>query len=220
MTLYLYALVDRRPRQKELLGKGIGRKELTVVRAGPAFVVVEPAAVREATPRAIVAHERVVRRIARLVPAVLPLRFGSAVPDRAALEHVLAAPADAIERAFERVRGAVQLTLRVSGRPSPPSIPARVGPGTRWLAERIARQQVPEIAAVTEATRPYVREVRAERHDRRERSPWFASVYHLVAREDVRAWRRALTRSIGELPRGVDVTITGPWPAWAFAELA
>ena len=76
---------------------------------------------------------------------------------------------------------------------------------------------MPELAAVSEATRPWVREVRAERHDR---GPRIASVYHLVAREDVRAWKRALARSIADLPRGVTVTTTGPWPPWAFAELA
>jgi hypothetical protein len=46
----------------------------------------------------------------------------------------------ALERAFERVRGAVQFTLRVSGRRRrAPPIDRLTGPGTQWLAERIAR---------------------------------------------------------------------------------
>ena len=228
MTLYLYAIVDRQPRDRARLGRGIARQSLSLVRAGSAFVVVEPAEPREATPRALVAHDRVVRRIARLVPSVLPLRFGTGAPDRAALEALIAPLAGSIAPAFERVRDAVQFTIRVSGRRSPPSIPARVGPGTRWIAERIARQQVPEVAAISEAPRPWVRDARAERHDRgrggkgsapRDR-PHFASVYHLVARADVRAWRRALGLALEELPKGVSITTTGPWPPWAFAELA
>ncbi len=222
MTLYLYALVDRPPRSKERLGRGLAREALSVVRVGKTFVIVEPRRKpREATTRAIVGHDRVVRRIAKLVPAVLPLRFGTTVADRAALAALLRPLEGSIGPAFERVRGAVQLTLRVAGRQTPPVIPERVGPGTRWIAERLARQQVPEIAVITEATRPFVRDARAERHDRRrDRGLYFASVYHLVAREDVPAWRRALARSIAQLPRGVRVTTTGPWPPWAFAELS
>lgn len=217
MTLYLYAIVDRQPRDRALLGSGIARRKLSLIRAGGVFVVVEPAEAREVTARALVAHDRVVRRIAKLVPSVLPLRFGSTAPDRAAVQALIGPLARSIPRALERVRDAVQLTLRVRGRPSPPVIPPRAGPGTRWIAQRLARQQVPEIAVVTDATRALVREARAERHEGR---PYFASVYHLVGRDDVRAWRRALARAIAELPRGVSVTTTGPWPPWAFAELA
>jgi Gas vesicle synthesis protein GvpL/GvpF len=213
----MYAIVDRRP-PSELLGKGISRKPLALVRAGRAFVVVEQAAAREPTPAAVVAHDRVVRRLTRLSPSVLPLRFGSTAPDRAAINALLAPLAAPVERALARVRGAVQFTLGVSGRSAPAPRPAKgAGPGTLWLAERLARHQVPEIEVLSEATRPLVREVRAERHDS---GPRLATVYHLVAREDVRKWRAALARSLAALPRGVDVTVTGPWPAWAFAELA
>lgn len=228
MTLSLYAIVDRRPKRTEELGRGIARQALSLVRAGEAWVVVEPAEPRPPSPRAIVAHDRVIRRISKHVPGVLPLRFGSTAPDRAAVQALLAPLAGSLAGAFDRVRGAVQFTLRVSGARARLPSPRAGGPGTRWLARRIARQQVPEIAAVTEATRPYVREVRVERVDgagraldRVARAPrQLASVYHLVAREDVRGWQRALTRAIEQLPHDVTVTTTGPWPPWAFAELA
>lgn len=215
-TLYLYAILDRPPPSSALLGRGIARRPLALVRAGRAYVVVEPAAARPASPESIVAQDRVVRRLARLAPAVLPLRFGSTAVDPAALRALIAPVAGALEPAFERVRGAVQLTLRVEGRALPRRPPSG-GPGTRWLAARRALHEVPEIAVVSEATRPYVREARAERHAR---GPRLASVYHLVAREDLRGWRRALARARAELPRGVTVSATGPWPPWAFAELA
>jgi hypothetical protein len=216
--IYMYAFVDRRPPRLEQLGRGIGRQPLFLVRAGKAFVVVEHGSAREATRAAVVAHDRVVRRLSRLFPAVLPLRFGSIAPDPAALQALIAPLAAPIARAFDRVRGAVQFTLRVSGLPDPaPSLDRRVGPGTRWLAKRAARHTVPELASLTEATRPFVRSVRVERHDR---APQLASVYHLVAREDVRKWRVAFARSLAVLPGGVRVTMSGPWPAWSFAELA
>ncbi|MBX3208939.1 MAG: GvpL/GvpF family gas vesicle protein [Labilithrix sp.] len=217
-ALYLYALVDRSPRPAAALGRGIARRPLAVVRAGKAYVVVEPAAAPEPTPAALLAHDRVVRRIARLSPSILPLRFGSTAPDRPAVRALIAPLASALGPAFERVRGAVQFTLRVEGRRSPARRPpVTAGPGTRWLTERLSRVEAPEIDVVTEATRPYVRALRVERHARGRR---IASVFHLVAREDVRAWRRALARAVGGLPRGVSLTATGPWPPWAFAELA
>jgi hypothetical protein len=213
--LYLYAIVEARPRRA--LGKGVARRPLTLVRVERAYVVVERAEAPDATPEALVAHDRIIQRIARATPAVLPLRFASTAPDRAAIEALVAPLSGALADAFERVRGAVQFTLRVSGRrAAAPKAGRRVGPGTRWLAKRIAKQRVVEIAPLTEATRPFVREARAERHDR---PPLLASVYHLVAREDVRAWRAAVARSLPLLD-GVRVTTTGPWPPYAFAELA
>lgn len=214
----LYAIIDRRPPQVEQLGKGIGHRPLSLVRAGKAFVVVERYAPREATAVALVAHDRVVRRLWRLLPTVLPFRFGAVAPDAAAVRAALAPLADSLERAFERVRGAAQFTLRVSGVSAPvASVDRGAGPGTRWLAQRAATHTVPELARVTEATRPFVRLLRVERSAR---APHLASVYCLVARKDVQRWRSAFARSLHTLPRGVRVTMTGPWPAWSFAELA
>jgi hypothetical protein len=217
--LYLYALVDQRPRGE--LGKGIARCPLRAVRVGPAWVVVEQAAARDATPASLVAHDRVVRRIARSCRAVLPLRFASTAADRAALTTLLAPLGPAIPPAFARVRDAVQFTLRVTGKPAPSPAPTsrrHVGPGTRWLANRMARHRVPEIAALSEATRPFVREVRVERADAPQAGR-LATVYHLVARENVAAWRAAARRAV-PLLRDAKVTTTGPWPPYAFAELA
>jgi hypothetical protein len=236
VTLYLYAIIDKPPPADARIGNGIARKPLSVVRVGRAFVVVEPAEGCDPTPHAIVAHDRVVRRVARISPAVLPLRFGSTTESRAEVQALLLPLAAPIKRAFERVRGAVQFTLRVTGRrrsAEPVHVPA-VGPGTRWLAERMAAQRVSEIACITEATRPWVREIRSQRHDllrsaraeasgsghrKGPREP-FATVYHLVSRDSVRAWRLAFRRSMANLPPDVCVTMTGPWPAYAFAELA
>lgn len=218
MSLYLYALVDELPSGP--LGKGLARGALSLVRVGRIHVVVERAEAVDPTPEAVLAHDRVVRRIARASAgraAVLPLRFASTASDRAALEAMLAPVAGAALRAFDRVRGAVQFTLRVTGERATPPKPARgAGPGTKWLAKRLAAQRVPEIDPLNEATRPFVRETSVVRHDR---PPLIASVYHLVAREDVRRWRAAVSRSSSELDR-VRVTSTGPWPPYAFAELA
>jgi len=216
----MYAIVDERPARQELLGKGISRRPLSLVRAGKAFVVVEPAAAREATTSTVVAHDRVVRRLTRVLPSVLPLRFASTAPDRTAVQALVAPLGEPLERAFERVRDAVQFTLRVSGPAAPaPKRDRRVGPGTRWITERLDAQRIPEVGCVSDATRPWVRELRMERRVS-PRDGVLGTVYYLVARKDVRAWRSALARSIAGLPRGITVSVTGPWPPYAFVELA
>jgi len=215
--LYLYALVDRPPRRP--LGQGMARRPLSVLRAGKVWVVVEHASAPAVTAKKLVAHDRVVRRIAAMVTAILPLRFASTARDSAALKALLAPLAEPIGRALARVSGCVQFTLRAAGRATrqPTRSSRKEGPGTRWLARRMARERVPEIAALTEETRPFVRAVRMERQE--PPRDHFATVYHLVERSAVPAWRAAVAKALPRLG-SVHVTMTGPWPPYAFAELS
>jgi hypothetical protein len=210
-ALYLYAIVDEPPRDQ------VGMRNLSVLRAGGAHVVVERRAMPAATAANLKMHDRIVRRIARSCGAVLPFRFGAAVSDRAALVRLLEPLEPAILRALALVRDAAQFTLRVYGQRAPrPKSKRGEGPGTRFLADRLRAHRVPEIASVTDATKPFVRAMRVERHDR---APLLASVYHLVACSDVRRYRAALAAASKTL-EGVRVDATGPWPPYAFAEMS
>jgi hypothetical protein len=228
-ALYAYAIVGRESRRPPSLGKGAGGGDLVVLalRGTRAGIVVERTPPPLAPSRAsVVAHDRVVRRLGRTFSAILPLRFATTAPDEASLRALLAPLSGAIGRALDRVRGAVQFDLRVTGRRARRTPPAAAaGPGTRWLATKTARLRVPELAPLTEATHAIVRATRLERHDA---GPWrkapvdapFASAYHLVARADVRAWRRAVASAVPLLAqRKVGVVVTGPFPPYAFAEL-
>jgi hypothetical protein len=213
--LYLYAIVSRRP-PRAALGTGMSGHALTVVRAGGAHVVCERAGAPQPTPRAVRAHDRIVKRIAAATPAVLPFRFGSVAADGGAVRTMLEPVGGAIAKALALVDGCVQYTLRVYGEPAGVTgAPKGSGPGTRWLGVRLRSRRAPEIAAVTEATASFVRAARAERHDR---PPLVASVYHLVPRAQARAYRSALSQAAGKLAR-VEVKTSGPWPPYAFAEL-
>ena len=210
MTFWLFALVE----DEVGLRRGVGAP-LVTLRAGGARIVAqetEPLAIAKDN---LVAHDRVVRSLARR-GTVLPFRFGTTTPSERALRSLLAPLKPVIASAFDRVRDAVQLTLRVRGAATPAPEQAADGPGTRWLARRLAAGRVPEIAPVLAATRSFVRETRAERHDRESD---LATVYQLVARGDLRAWRAAVARAVPEL-KDVEITIGGPWPPYAFAELA
>jgi hypothetical protein len=219
--MYVYALVDERPRRGVTLGRGISRRPLSIVDAKGSLALVEHGEAPEATTRTLVAHDRVIRRLMRIFPAVLPVRFGTTAHDRRALEELIAPRAEELTRAFDRVRDAVQFTLRVNG---PPRRRRRArpggGPGTRWLAERLEASRIPEFDAVREATRSWVREERTVGPSRTDRPDSLGSAYHLVARADVRAWRRAAERAVSTLPPGIVVSVSGPWPAYAFVESA
>ena len=219
--LYLYALVEERPTGD--LGTGIAKGPLSVLRAGGAWVVVEALAGPSPLPRppAMRAHDRVVRRVARRTSAVLPLRFGTIAADARALRALLAPVRALLPAAFARVRDAVAFTIRVERvrRARAPLAPAPApvggGPGTRWLAARLAQHRVPEIDPLTAATAPFVRQRRVERHDR---GPELATVYHLVPRADVRRWRAAVRAAQAAL--AAPVRVSGPFAPYAFAELA
>jgi hypothetical protein len=55
-----------------------------------------------------------------------------------------------------------------------------------------------------------VREERVEQHGN------IATVYHLVPRGSVGAYRRALEKQAGET--GVRLMVSGPWPPYAFSD--
>jgi hypothetical protein len=212
-VLTLYAITDKRPK---LPG-------LKAMRVGPAWVVVARAKEKSVpTPTLLKAYDRVVRRIAGAVPALLPFRYGSMARDEEDVAHLLAPVTSSIAGALDRTRDCVQFTLRVHGEAGKKKKKKKVktakvegGPGTRWLAARREALRVPEIDPVTERTAPYVREVRSERH-----APprHLATVYHLVPRREVRPWRAALEEGVLALD-GVTITTSGPWPPYAFAEL-
>lgn len=221
-ALYAYALVDQRPGKDVQLGSGVARRPLSLVAVDGYFVVVEPTEALDMTPSKIVGHDRVVRRLSRRFPAVLPMRFGTTAPNRKALVDLVRPLGRELEDAFQRVRGAVQFTLRVTGpRRSPPAkATSGAGPGTRWLAQRLAAHRIPEVSCIQEETAPWIREERVDGRvtlaGKRGAPSGLGTVYHLVAGGDVRSWRRAVNRAMANLPSGVDVSVTGPWPPYAF----
>lgn len=154
-------------------------------------------------------HAAVVE-LANRVDAVLPARFGSLV-DRGTLERLAREHGDEILDALDMVRGRVQMTWRIIGRPHrtsstrPPS-----ASGRDYLAERRKATEVrmpPAAASILERVSPMVAGERRERGV----GQLLATVYHLVNAADVARYRKA---SAGHAAAGM--TLTGPWPPFAF----
>jgi len=227
--LYLYALLERRP------AGTVGRTR--VIRCGRLFAavsdVVTPPAI---TARSLRAHDAVVRRLATLVDAVLPVRFGTVVSNPTELARSIAPREKELRDALRLVRGREQMTLRVYAAHGAGTGDERCddaaerntgdagGAGTRHLRRlhraHLRRTSVPEIAAVRDAFAPFVRAERVERHDVPERSrrsaTLIASVHHLIDRRAARRYRAAVKRA-GTGGDPVRIVVKGPWPPYAFA---
>ena len=162
-----------------------------------------------ATPAAMRAHHRALTALAGRVPALLPVRFATTFGNLDELQFVLRERQPTLRRALALVRGRVQIIVRfVPGAPSPKPEAPRTS-GTAYLKGRAAVHAVPEFEPVRAAVRRWVKGERVENQNR------VASVYHLVPRGSVAAYRRALLAAADE--HGVRLLVTGPFPPYAFA---
>ena len=220
-VLYLYALVGEPPRGD--LGRGLSRERLSTLPGRGFHVVVgrmeqapEPAAA------ALRGHDAAVRRIAAAVDAILPMRFGSVAPDEDAARRLFAPRAIELAGRLVHVRGHAQMTLRVYGprrvaraRPSAPEPVAgvRLGPGARYLAERRRLSgTAPELDPIRPLLAGLVADERVQRHLT---PPLLASIYHLVPRNRGARYRARVARGARQLSP-LRVTVSGPWPPYAF----
>jgi hypothetical protein len=220
--VYLYAVLAEPP--AGALPSGLAGEPVRLVACDDVWAAVGDVASAPAVDEASLrAHDAAVRRLAAGAAALLPARFGSVAGDERALCEALRPRLDAFREGLRAVRGCEQMTLRFArGDAAEPAAttsvtsPASAGPGTRYLDARRASagdpRAIPEVARVLDALAPLVRGERRERH---ERPPLLASVYHLVARESLDAYRAAVATAAREA--GLRVTISGPWPPYAFA---
>jgi hypothetical protein len=221
--LYLYAVAFA-VADTELsgpLGAGIGDEPLRLIPAGGLVAVAGSLPDRpRAEPETLKRQDAVVRRLAGLFAALLPVRFGESAADEVAVAAKIAPRENELTAALQLVRGCVQMTLRVFGEPDPapePALATSSGPGARYLAARRQEQEalrsLPEIGPLSLALRPIVR---AERIERQAAGPLLGTAYHLVAREQTAAYLAAVEEARGRIG-GRRLAATGPWPPYAFA---
>lgn len=111
--LYVYAIVDSH-RFETIPGEGHEAGDVAPLPCGAfaAAVSVISAGTIEATPQSVWRHERVLERLMQ-DHAVLPLRFGAICRDADALREYLPYSADGHRNDLERVRGKVEIALRI-----------------------------------------------------------------------------------------------------------
>ena len=209
-AVYVYALSSPGlPRRLSVLGR-----RLQCLAIGGIDAIVERSRTPGRSLEEIQFQHRLVGRLAARAPALLPARFGSAVTEDA-LRSLVSERQGEIEQALRLVRNCEQMTVRVFG-PAEEAIgdhPESVS-GTAYLTRRRERthQQPPEAGIIRRELGSLAKAERAETGQRGVR----LVVYHLVARRQVARYRRQAF-VLHTLLSPYAVTVTGPWPVFAFA---
>ena len=216
----LYALVAGA--ERPLRATGICGEPLRVVRMQDVHGVV---GVLPRPPKPTVAamrrYDEVERTVMTSYASVLPARFGTCAATVDALAASVGDRRVAVRRNLVLVRCRVQMTVRLFTGPASPGSTPRIAsldedPSTRgahYLKTRMEQMQVPG----ADRLRPAVaRWVRAERSQRHSGGQLAGTLYHLVPRSGVSAYRRALSNAA--IDAGLTTVVSGPWPPYAFAE--
>jgi hypothetical protein len=180
-------------------------------------------------------HDAVVRAAAMAGP-VLPLRFGTAVPDDDAARRLLRTHADAARRQLDRIGGTREWGVRLV---RPVSEPALAGPtpvrpahredisGREYLArrrqaldehERAGQHATEAVERLDKVLAPHVTETL--RRGGSAGSSLLLDVACLVPPDREAGFAAAVADLAEELrPQHLDVELTGPWPPYSFASL-
>jgi hypothetical protein len=182
-----------------------------------------------ASTRNLRRYARVVESIAAHASATLPVRFGTTFDDVTELTTVLRSRAAAIRQRLRAVRRRTQMTIRIVG--SDPDdgrsrgqtpVTGRTGvrprnratQGTRYLQQRLAilrtAREAPELAPIRPLIQRFVKDERVERRS------GVITVHHLIPRAMVERYRAAVDRPVAE--SGVRLSVSGPFPPYAFAD--
>ncbi|HEX8438026.1 GvpL/GvpF family gas vesicle protein [Archangium sp.] len=212
-------------------GRGVHGGGLRRIVHGELAAVVSPLAepARAATPaRAeLLDYERVIRSL-HAVANVLPMRFGGVLPDEAAVREHLDAQRTVYSRALTRIAGCVEMGVRaLVSAPPPSAAPAESALESRSGADYLKARQRRHAAenqlrdrcaaleqALLAKVAPLCREHRSELSPARSGEPMLCSLYFLVPREQMAAFRAALSPIPDVGP--AELTLSGPWPPFNF----
>ena len=215
MAWYVFALVDAIPSRSA--GKGLTGPLLIRKLAG-AFVVVERRAdVPPVEFGSLKKHQEVVVRLAKHVPAILPVRFGTLLEPEHLEEAVQERDAE-IADAFDLVRGRVQFTWRVAGKLRREARDARreeslPKSGAEYL-RRAARAANPAPPATFRPLRSTLGLLMEHQRYQPATRGIPEAVYHLVEKARVSRYTAAAADLRKQSPR---LAVTGPFPPFAFA---
>ena len=215
--LHLYALAASPARLTEVAGiEGSHLRSVRVADDVDALVSDMSAPSVAASEAAILAHAAVVEDLARCNDALLPARFGPGYADEEALAEALEGRAAQVRDALERVRGCVELGLRVLADTVDERSP-NGSSGRAYMLRRLDQVRSSErlAADVHEALGAEARESTS----RVLASPQLLlSSAYLLPKNAVDAFRTALDRTERRHPE-LTFVCTGPWPPYSFALL-
>lgn len=163
-------------------------------------------------PQALWRHEQVVETAMEAAPT-LPVRFGTTFPDEDALSATLEREGRRLRDQLERVRGCVELAVRVGldGGREPAPIDGR-----SYIETKLARRRKQQ-AIVRETLAPLNQlALRTRSEQARSRGEICAS--YLVQRGSVERFAEKV-RVLADRNPELRLSCTGPWPPYSFVEL-
>jgi hypothetical protein len=213
VTLHVYALAEHPATLPKT--QGIDDVPLRAVQIGEIDAIVsetQPGAT-VADEAAVLAHARVVDDLTAANNAVLPGRFSNGLADENALLEAIGKRATTLREALDRVRGCVEIGLRVIAPARGEAAPA--ASGRDYLTGRLAAVQAGERAAAR-IHEPLAAGARASTLNVLATPELLLSAAYLIPRTEVDAFRAQVERLDEEHP---DLTFvcTGPWPPYSFA---
>ena len=166
------------------------------------------------SPELVLEHERVVEAIMARGP-MLPLRFGAQLDGEERLEAVLHERREELLRALDRVRGHVELGMRV--------IPERGSVARSEKGGRSGRQYLLALAAERRRADEAARELHAPLAElatesmvrERPAPPAILVAAYLVNTDGVNDFR-SRADELGAKRKDLQLVVTGPWPPYNF----
>ena len=152
-------------------------------------------------------HGQVVEALAQRASAVLPVRFGESSPDDVSLDRTVRERLPGLRLGLERVRGCVELGLRI-GEPQASLRPPPAN-GTDYMLALAERRRTVE--------RLHRKLERLSREARLRHAGDRYSGAYLVPRPSLGAAQELVQRFAAEQPE-LSVLCTGPWAPYSFAQ--
>jgi hypothetical protein len=215
-VIYAYGICEPAATGAALRRRGLGGARLRVLECqGLAAVYSRHRSFRpRPLPKLVFGHERVVEAI-MAGGAVLPLRFGTQLEREGELEEVLSARHDELRRSLERVRGKVELAVRIFAERARPGRGMMESTGRGYLLARVdAHRRYEHVSREVHAA---LVPLSAASRVRQPRSPQaILAAAYLVESDQVDHFRRQADR-LGCRHLGTQIMLTGPWPPYNFA---
>ncbi|NNJ11154.1 GvpL/GvpF family gas vesicle protein [Chloroflexales bacterium ZM16-3] len=227
-SLYVYAIVDQPDLDLPEI-RGIGDAEISGLRTDDLMAVVSMFD-GETVPLSrnnLLCHERVIEALMR-ERSVLPTRFGTTTDRAERIQQTLEANRDSYRANLDRVRGRVEIALRVGWEPEEDAPVARpraadIADGRSYMQALLERSQgsrrrrdtAEDLAAkltagITELSDAVVEKVMPT-------PQLLLKAAYLVRYENVPEVRRRIETLRTEYP-ALSILATGPWPAYSFVE--
>ena len=227
-VLYVYAIVDQPDRDLPTI-RGIGDAAISGMRVGDLMAIISQidADTVPLNRDNLLSHERVIEALMG-THAVLPTRFGTTTTRAEQLQKALETNAASYRANLDRLRGRVEIALRVGWEPEPEELVARpkaadsttgrdymLALQKRTQSSERRRTAAEELAAtltsgITDLADAVVEKVLPT-------PKLLLKAAYLVRREHVPEIRRRIEALRADYP-ALAILATGPWPAYSFVE--